>query len=79
MNYDIRPRVRVFAGYEVLFWNDVVRPGNQINRTINSNANSNFLFGLQTDVKAQGTRPAPLFNTSDFWAQGVSFGLEFRY
>jgi hypothetical protein len=23
--------------------------------------------------------PAPLFNRSDFWAQGVNFGLEFRF
>jgi hypothetical protein len=24
-------------------------------------------------------RPAPRFNLSDFWAQGVNFGLELRY
>jgi hypothetical protein len=26
-----------------------------------------------------GTRPEPLLGRTDFWAQGVSFGLEFRF
>ena len=25
------------------------------------------------------SQPSPLFNRTDFWAQGVTFGLEFRF
>ena len=35
--------------------------------------------GLPTAPFAGTPRPAPLLNSSDFWAQGVNLGLEFRY
>ena len=57
-------------------WNDVVRPGNQIDRVVNPN-----IVPTDQDFGVAGgpRRPAPLFNSSDFWAQGVNFGLHFRY
>jgi hypothetical protein len=68
----------VFAGYEILYWNRVVRPGDQIDHNVNLSQNAVL------DPKGVGTlvgpaQPAPLFNRSDFWAQGINLGLEYRY
>jgi hypothetical protein len=76
VNYQVTPRCSVFAGYDVLYWNQVVRPGNQIDRNINLNQNTPLGFG---GVPGGPNAPAPLFNRTDFWAQGVTFGFEFRY
>ena len=37
--YQITDRISVFVGYTMLYVNDVVRPGNQIDRTINTTQN----------------------------------------
>ena len=52
----------------------VVRPGNQIDRNINTSQNAFYGTGILTGPAS----PAPLFNRTDFWAQGVNFGLQFR-
>lgn len=64
--------LRATAGYDFLYWNQVARPGNQIDRGVN---NSQFL-GLPLVGPA---RPAPLFRTSDYFIHGVSGGLELTF
>jgi Putative beta barrel porin-7 (BBP7) len=71
-------RLQAFAGYDVIYWSGVLRPGNQINHNVNLSQNAVL------DPNGVGTlvgpaQPAFLLNRSDFWAQGVSVGLEFRY
>ncbi len=70
--------VRVFAGYDFMYMSSVVRPGNQIDPNINlsqmgptPNHNPNTLVGPAS--------PGVPFASSNFWAQGVTFGIEFRY
>jgi len=67
--------LRAFAGYDFLYVNDVVRPGDQINRFVNPAALPPILSG-STIVPAM---PSKLFETSTFWAQGVTAGIEVRY
>jgi hypothetical protein len=76
VGYDVTQNVRVFAGYDFLYLSDVVRPGNQIDRSIN--------FTQQAAPIGGGGLigvPAPVlqFNHSDFWAQGINVGLSFRF
>ena len=72
----IGDRMRAFMGYDFMYWSDVVRPGNQINRNINvSHVPTAVLFNAADDPR----QPAPLFQTSDFWSQGLSFGFEFKF
>jgi hypothetical protein len=52
---------------------NVIRPANQIDPT----ANTTQLLG--TPPLFGPARPMPLFNQTDFWAQGITFGLEFRW
>jgi len=61
VGYNLTEKVRLTLGYNFLYWSDVSRPGNAINRTINA------------------TSPPRTIGETDFWAHGVSTGLEFRW
>jgi hypothetical protein len=58
----------------------VVRPGEQIDRVINA-GQSPLYETPATPPGLQGgpARPTVVFRGTDFWAQGINFGLEFRY
>jgi hypothetical protein len=76
LGYQIAPYVRLFAGYTFLYWSEVVRSGDQIDRGLNTMQ----LPVVQPAGSLAGpARPAFSFHETDFWAQGGSFGLEFRY
>jgi hypothetical protein len=76
VGYQITPWLRAQVGYSFIYWSSVVRPGDQIDRTVNP-------FQVPTDQNyGAGTGPArPVLtpHTTDFWAQGINFGLEFRF
>jgi hypothetical protein len=72
LGYQFTPHLRGYVGYNFLYWSSVLRPGNQIDRAVNPNL-------LAPAIPGGPARPAFTFNGSDFWAQGVNFGLEFRY
>jgi hypothetical protein len=76
VGYHITPLVRAYVGYSFLYWSDVARPGDQISRTVNpALVPTSQFFGT-----GGGTaQPAPTFQRTDFWAQGINLGLEFRY
>ena len=78
LGYDITQRIRAFAAYDVLYWNKVVQPGNQIDHTVNLSQNA-VLDPNGVGKLVGPAQPAPLSNQSNFWAQGINFGLEFRY
>lgn len=65
VGYFITDSIRPFAGYNLFYVNNVVRPGNQIDRN------------LMTPVG--GALPAPQFNQSGLFVQGLSLGVEIRY
>ncbi|HEX3314570.1 MAG TPA: BBP7 family outer membrane beta-barrel protein [Gemmataceae bacterium] len=69
---NLTQNLRVFAGYEFLYMGNVVRPGDQIDRTVNGTQ------GFGGTLVGQ-PRPAPMFNSSDFWMQGVSAGIQFTF
>ena len=75
LGYQLTERLRIFAGYDFLYWNSVVRPGNQIDRNINPTQVPVLGLGPATG----SAQPAPLFSRSDFWVQGVSFGMELKF
>jgi hypothetical protein len=76
VGYQFGRHLGVFAGYNITYWSRVVRPGDQVNRGLSvaqiSTANA---FGRPSD----NSQPSPVFNTTDFWAQGLLVGLEIRY
>jgi hypothetical protein len=76
LGYNVTDHVRVFVGYNFLWASNVVRPGNQIDPVINRSQQPTA-FGPGTLIGP--ARPLPLFQHTDYWAQGVSFGVEIRY
>ncbi len=77
VGYQVTDNLRVFVAYDFLYLSNVVRPGDQIDRTIDVSQVPFFAPG--TPPVANGQRPIVPFRSSDFWAQGVSVGLEWRY
>ncbi|MBX7103945.1 MAG: BBP7 family outer membrane beta-barrel protein [Gemmataceae bacterium] len=75
LGYFVTNNLRVTAGYDFLYWSSVIRPGDQIDRNLDV-VRVPPLTGGTPVVPAS---PAPLFNTTDFWAQGVSLGMEYRW
>ena len=74
LGYQLTTHVRCFVGYDFLYWTNVVRPGNQIDTFVDPNQ------VLSNPAGSPGAnRPAFNFHNSDFWAQGVTVGLEFRW
>ncbi len=72
----VTERLTLYGGYSVLYWSRIARPGEQIDRNLNPNLiPTSGTFG----GPAEPNRPAPLLRSSEFWAQGMMFGLEFRY
>jgi hypothetical protein len=76
LGYQVTSHLRAFVGYNFLYWSDVARPGDQIDRAINV---SQLPMVVGPNPLVGPARPAFAFRDSDFWAQGISFGLEFRY
>ena len=71
--YLVTNHFRVFVGYNFLYWSSVVRPADQINLGLNGTQ-------IPTDTRFNpAARPAVVMNTTGFWAQGISFGAEYRY
>lgn len=68
--------VRVFVGYDLLYINDVVRPGSQLDPNINLRlVPSSDVFGQA----GNGLVPMLTRARHDFFAHGVSAGIEVQY
>jgi hypothetical protein len=78
VGYDLTRQIRATVGYDLVYWSQVVRPGNQINHQVNLSQNA-VLDPSGAGVLVGPAQPAPLFNRSEFWAQGLNVGLEFRF
>lgn len=78
VGYQIAQRLRARIGYSFLYVSSVARPGNQVDRVINP-SQAPSLTGEPGSPLVGPARPAPLFHPSDFWAQGINFGLELTY
>jgi hypothetical protein len=76
LGYDITPRLRAYAGYNLIYWSTVVRPGEQIDRVIDVTQVPNSRTGLPSTGQL---RPAVLFKDTGFWVQGMTVGLEYRW
>ena len=78
LGYRLTQRLTASVGYDFMYWNQVVRPGNQIDRNVNLTQNG-VLDPNGVGALVGPAQPTSQFNRTDFWAQGVSVGLEFRY
>ena len=78
LGYHITPHLRVFAGYNFLYLSSVLRPAGVIDTNVDAARVPNFLANPGAPLPGV-PRPGPQFNTTDFWAQGISVGLSWVY
>jgi hypothetical protein len=78
LGFQLLPRVRAYVGYDFLYVSSVVRPADQVDRSLDIAQIPNFTNNPPPNTTGQ-VRPIVPFRTTDFWAQGVNFGLEFKY
>jgi hypothetical protein len=76
VGYQFSDCLRFTVGYDLTYWSRVIRPGGQIDTVLDANQIPNF--GANAPPVAN-PRPVVLFRETDFWAQGISFGVELRY
>lgn len=69
IGFNVTERFKLTVGYTFIYWSRIARPGDQIDRDINVP----LVPGPTT------LRPQFAFEMTDFWAQGVNFGLEVTY
>jgi hypothetical protein len=77
LGYKVTSGLRLFVGYDFIYMSNVVRPGNQVDTTLNFSSNP-AINGPGT-VLTGPARPQPLFNGSSFWAQGVTVGASLQF
>jgi hypothetical protein len=70
--YRLTQSLRVRAGYTLLYLSSVARPGDQIDRAVNSTQ-------LPPNTLRGPALPAFSLHGTDFWAQGVNVGVEYEY
>jgi hypothetical protein len=80
VGYQVTPHLRAYVGYSFLYSSSVVRPGDQIDLHVNP-LQLPLLRALPGGaIPVVGpARPAVVFKDTDFWAQGISLGLEFQF
>jgi hypothetical protein len=79
VGYQVTDGLRAFVGYNFLYWSNVIRPGDQIDPVLDVTRIPVFIPPGVMVAPANEVRPAPLFRETDFWAQGLNAGLEFRW
>jgi hypothetical protein len=80
LGYDVFDWWRLTAGYNVLYWNSVARPGEQIDLRVNpaylpAGRPQPFTGGATSDARL----PAFDMKSSDMLIHGITLGMEFRY
>lgn len=74
IGYALTPRLRVTLGYDFLYYSNVLRPSEQIDR----NVPKGQTFRQASPVISTIT-PSHKFQTTDFFAHGFSLGMELRF
>lgn len=69
LGYSVRENVQLTLGYTFLMYSSVVMAGDQIDQVVDL-AQVNGVAGL---------RPAPDFQDTSFWMQGIDLGLSWNY
>ena len=78
VGYRLTNWASLVAGYTFLYASNVARPGEQIDRTVNTTQSPSFGGPVPTRLVG-AARPRFQFEGSDFWAHGPSFGVALKF
>jgi len=73
---DVTQNIRVFAAYNLLYLNTVVRPGSQVSAAVDTRQ---VVTDFSYDPTVNAKDPPFQWHATDFWIQAISVGLTFRY
>jgi hypothetical protein len=85
IGYQLTEHVRAYVGYSLVYISDVIRPSGLIDTNVDFTdlkPRVVVVNGVPMPVPVTippGAPPKPQFRSTDFWAQGVDFGMEFRW
>jgi Putative beta barrel porin-7 (BBP7) len=82
VGYRLTSWASIFVGYTFLYANKVVRPGDQVDRTVNTTQSMTFQSPQTpppTLTLTGEARPAVRFRESDYWVQGLGAGISFSF
>jgi len=71
LHYQFSPQFDVSLGYSIMWFSSVALAGDQIDRQVNLTQQAGPIVGP--------ARPVERFNITDFWFQGINFGLNWRF
>lgn len=74
LGYQLTRHTKLTVGYTMIYWSRVVRAGDQIDLDVNPN-----LFPPEVTPFAGPERPRFDFVESDFWAHGLTAGVDVRW
>ena len=72
ISYQLTCHLRATLGYTFMYWDNVARPGDQIDQNLN-------LTQLTSSGLSGAAVPKFVRVDSDFWAQGINLGLDYRF
>ncbi len=75
LGYQVFDWMRFTVGYSFLYWSNVARSGDQVNLSINRLE----VPALTAPTGFTPLQPLATIHCTDFWAQGLNVGLEFRF
>jgi len=76
LGVQLTQRLRGTVGYSFVYWSNVVRPGDQIDLDLNQTFIPRFGGGI---AGSGFQRPEFDFRETDYWAQGLNVGLDYRW
>jgi Putative beta barrel porin-7 (BBP7) len=74
LGYQLLRNLDLFVGYTIIYWTNVQRPGDAISTQINSTR-----VPLSTVAPSGPIDPRFNFHNSNFWTQGINFGVQLRF
>ncbi len=77
LGYKCTPNLKFLVGYTLIYWTDVVRPGDQIDREINGTLVPRF--GEDPNAVIPPFRPQFVFNETNVLIQGLNLGGEYSW
>lgn len=75
LGYMVTPSFRTYIGYNMFYWPNVIRPGDQIDRVVDLT----FVPNAPPVDPSNLFRPQVPFREVDLWVQGIQFGVEYRW
>jgi hypothetical protein len=74
LGYQLTPHLKIFGGYDFLYWSNVARVSDQVDPVLNVNSR---VFPITQPVGA--VQPTAVVRDTSFWAQGFNVGLKFTW